>query len=47
VRAVEQKLSLQLEKPPRAAACLSPPAPAKRDTETDIELRKSQHQLMA
>jgi hypothetical protein len=47
VRAVEQKLTLQLERPPRAEACSIPSPPPKRDTGTDVELRKSHHQLMA
>jgi len=47
VRAVEQKLALQLQKPPPAEACAIPSAPSRSETGTDVDVRKGQHKLMA
>jgi len=47
VREVEQKLALQLEKPPPAQACSIPPAPRKFEIGTDVDQRKAHHRLMA
>lgn len=47
VREVEQKLALQLEKPPPAQACVIPPTPRRLDTGTDVDQRKAQHRMMA
>ena len=49
VRELESKLSLQLQKPPPAEACVVPKAPAaggKADV-TDMDARKANHKLMA
>jgi hypothetical protein len=47
VREMEEKLSLQLQKPPPAEACVRPdaPVPIKGDI-TDIGVRKANHKLM-
>jgi hypothetical protein len=48
VREMEEKLALQLQKPPPAEACAVPSAPGAgaRDI-TDIDQRREQHKLMA
>jgi len=47
VREMEEKLSLQLQKPPPAEACVRPDAPAPiRGDITDIGVRKANHKLM-
>ncbi|ARS26115.1 DUF1552 domain-containing protein [Sphingomonas sp. KC8] len=50
VREMEQKLALQLQKPPPAEACIRPDAPpaVRAGTDlTDVEARKASHKLMA
>lgn len=47
VRQIEQRLALQLEKPPPAAACRVPRAPAESRVGTELELALANHQLMA
>lgn len=47
VREVEQKLSLQMQKPPPAEACSVPQAPAKTSGTSDIEQRRASHRAMA
>ena len=50
VREMENKLALQLQKPPRAEACAVPQAPAAIPAGTDltdIDARKANHKLMA
>jgi len=50
VREMEDKLALQLQKPPRAEACMVPQAPAaiKAGMDlTDFDARKANHKLMA
>jgi len=47
VREMEDKLALQLQKPPPAQACLRPDAPVPvRGDITDIDVRKANHKLM-
>jgi hypothetical protein len=47
VREVEQKLSLQLQKPPPAKSCSVPPAPSKMTGASDIDQRMASHRAMA
>lgn len=47
IREVENKLALQLEKPPRAEACVVPTQPADVPASTDVTDRQKSHKLMA
>ncbi len=47
VRQTEQRLALQLEKPPPAAACRLPKAPAEMKLGTELELAIANHQIMS
>ena len=47
IREVENKLALQLEKPPRAEACSIPKAPGAVPVSTDVGERKIAHKAMA
>lgn len=47
IREVETKLALQLEKPPRAEACVVPQQPADMVPSTDVTERQKAHKLMA
>jgi hypothetical protein len=47
IREVETKLALQLEKPPRAEACIVPQKPADQPASTDVSERQKSHKLMA
>ena len=47
IREVENKLALQLEKPPRAEACIVPAQPADLPASTDVSARQKSHQLMS
>lgn len=47
VREVEQKLSLQLQKPPPAKSCSVPPAPSRVTGASDIDQRMASHRAMA
>lgn len=47
VREVEQKLALQLQKPPPAESCAIPAAPPKIRETADIEQRRASHRAMA
>ncbi len=46
VRQVEQRLALQLEKPPPAAACRVPRPPAETRVGTELDLVVANHQIM-
>lgn len=47
IREVENKLALQLERPPKAEACMVPSAPPDLVPSTDVEERRKTHKLMA
>lgn len=47
IREVENKLALQLEKPPRAEACVLPKAPAEISASTDVAARRAANAVMA
>jgi len=47
VREVEQKLAMQLEKPPRAESCRVPTKPVEIAASTDIAKRSAAHKVMA
>lgn len=47
IREVENKLALQLEKPPRAEACIVPVQPEDLPASTDVPARQKSHKLMA
>jgi hypothetical protein len=47
IREVETKLALQLEKPPKAEACVVPQRPADMAPSTDVIERQKSHKLMA
>lgn len=47
IREVENKLSLQLQKPPPAEACAVPSAPAELHPGADVAQRRENHRLMA
>lgn len=46
IREVENKLALQLEKPPRAEACVVPKKPEDLKPSTDVDARRKSHGLM-
>lgn len=47
IREVENKLALQLEKPPRAEACVVPAEPIDLPASTDVNERRKSHRMMA
>jgi hypothetical protein len=47
VREIEEKLELQLQKPPPAEACSVPHAPVKSAGTSDVEARRTEHRAIA
>jgi len=47
VREIEEKLELQLQKPPPAEACSVPRAPVKSAGTSDVEARRTEHRAIA